>query len=58
MSDYAIGTELKSPHGTRWVKIAPNRWHRRGDFGVLDEWTLYRDNEVYGEVVETGEEQS
>ena len=48
---YPIGTELRTPHGTRWVKIAEDEWHARGDFGVLDAWSTYSDSEVYGEVV-------
>lgn len=54
MSDYEVGTELKTPHGTRWVKVGPNQWHALGSFGHLDHWTLYRDHEVHGEVVGTG----
>lgn len=54
MSEYEIGTELRSAHGSRWVKVGPNQWYVRGSFGLLDQRTLYRDNEVSGEVVGTG----
>lgn len=51
---YAIGTELKTSHGTRWVKIGDDFWRARGEFGVLDSWTRYYDRDVYGAVVATG----
>lgn len=52
--NYEIGTELRSPHGNRWVKVADNAWQVRREWGTLDEWTLYTDNEVFGEVIAAG----
>lgn len=51
---HPIGTELRSPHGTRWVKLGEDEWYARVGWGVLDMWTLYLDNEVYGEVIAEG----
>lgn len=51
---HAVGTEIRTPHGTRWVKVALNTWRARSEWGVLDEWTDYDDRDVYGEVIATG----
>lgn len=51
---YPVGTELRTPHGNRFVKRADDIWHVRGAWGVLDEWTLYTDSDVYGEVIAEG----
>lgn len=53
-TSYPVGTELKTAHGNRFVKVADDVWRVRGDWGVLDEWTLYTDKDVFGEVVATG----
>lgn len=50
-----IGTEVRSPHGTRWVKVGDNSWRVRAEWGVLDNHSRYCDHEVYGEIVEGGE---
>ena len=50
-SDLPVGTELRTAHGTRWVKTGPNEWRARAEWGVLDMSTLYTDQDVHGEVV-------
>jgi hypothetical protein len=51
-AELPVGSELRTHHGTRWVKVAENKWHARGEWGTLDKRTVYRDDEVYGELLD------